>query len=96
MQIQTVGIPWYKPEHFVRLRAMFEDGHKLHPSYNEWLVAAEQTRKGLEAKGLKVVCVNIDPDEFPKWCHSEGMKIDADARNRYASWVAYQIISGAN
>jgi len=96
MQVQAVGMSWYKPENFARLRAMFEDGHKLHRTYDEWLTAAETNKKMLEANGTRVFCVDIDPDEFPKWCTAQGLKLDANARNTYASSVAYQMITGSS
>jgi hypothetical protein len=95
MQVQIVGMSWYRPETFERLRAMFEDGHKLHKTYDEWLVAAENGRKSMEAKGVRVVCVDIDPEEFPKWCAENGLKLNAEARNRYGSFMAYKIATGA-
>ena len=94
MQIQVVGMAWYRPETFARLRAMFEDGEKLHRTYEEWLAAAETGRKSMEAKRVRVVCVDIDPDQFPKWCAANGMKLNDEARNRYASMVAYKVAIG--
>jgi hypothetical protein len=40
MQVQIIGMSWYRPETFARLRAMFEDGNKLHRTYEEWLTDA--------------------------------------------------------
>ena len=96
MDVHAVGMAWYKPEHFLRLKAMFEDGHKLHSTYDEWRVAAEQGRKTLEAKGVRVICVDIDPDQFPEWCQSQGMKINADARTKFANVYAARMLRGAN
>lgn len=93
-QVQVVGMAWFKPENFTRLRAMFKDGHKLHRTYDEWLRAAEAGRKAQEVKGLRVVCVDIDPDDFPNWCAAKGMDLDANARMRYASEIAYKVLTG--
>lgn len=93
--VQAVGMAWYKREHFDRLRAMFKDGHKLHRTYDEWLRAAETGRKASEVKGVRVVCVDIDPDDFPKWCKAQGMDLDASARMRYANEIAYKVLTGA-
>jgi hypothetical protein len=92
--ISAAGMAWYKPENFLRLRAMFEDGHKLHETYGEWLAAAQTGKQRLESQGIRVFCVDIDPDQFPEWCKAEGLKLNADARNRYASWVAHRISTG--
>ena len=96
MQVQIIGMAWYKPQNFARLRAMFKDGDKLHDTYDEWFAAAEATRKNLEIKGNRVVCVDIDPDKFPEWCKAKGMKLNAEARNTFASTYAAQMFRGAN
>jgi hypothetical protein len=50
--ISATGMAWFRDAaSFDRLRAMFEDGHKLHRTYDEWLRAAETGRKTFEAKG---------------------------------------------
>lgn len=90
MDVQIVGIPWYKKDNFKKLRRLFDDGHKLHDTHREWLAAADQLRERLEAQGVRVVRVDIDPHEFASWCQAEGCKLDADARNRYASMIAYR------
>ncbi len=95
-QVQIIGMAWYKPQNFIRLRAMFEDGHKLHVTYDEWFVAAEKGRKTFEAEGRRVVCVDIDPDKFPEWCRTQGLKVNADARQKFASLYAAQMFRGAN
>ncbi|UXY13840.1 hypothetical protein N8I74_10950 [Chitiniphilus purpureus] len=93
-QVQIAGISWYKRENFDRLRAMFKDGHKLHDTYDEWLAAAESGRKELEKRGVRVICVDVDPNEFPAWCASQGLELNAAARNRFASERAYQFVMG--
>lgn len=94
MQVKIIGMAWYKPENFVRLREMFEDGHKLHRTYEAWFSAAETGRKKFEAEGVRIVCVDIDPDQFPEWCKINGMKLNAEGRNRYASLIAYKVVTG--
>ncbi len=94
MQAQIVGMAWYKPENFDRLRSMFEDGNKLHRTYKEWFSAAESGRKKLEAQGHRVVCIDIDPNQFPEWCKANGMKLNAEARNKFSSLMAYKVATG--
>lgn len=94
-QIQAVGMAWYKRENFERLRAMFEDRHKLHRTFDEWLRDAEIGRKGLEAKGVRVICVDIDPDQFRAWCDASGKRVNAEGRIDYANLIAYKVLTGA-
>jgi hypothetical protein len=90
MNIQITGMVWYKRENYERIRSMFDDGNNLHATYDEWLKAAETGRRSIESKGIKVVFAYIDPDEFIIWCERNGMKLNAEARNRFASETAYK------
>jgi hypothetical protein len=94
--IQALGMAWYKRANYLRLRAVFEDGHKLHGTYDEWFAAAETGRKHLEAEGFRVIRVDIDPDRFPAWCRAQGHKINSSARTTYVNWVAHRMISGTH
>ena len=93
MELQAIGIHWYKRENFNELVKLFDDGHKLHDTYPEWLASANSLRREIESKGIRVVCVDIDPESFSSWCKSEGRRLDADARSEYASMVAYRTIT---
>lgn len=92
--VRAVGMPWFRPDTFGTMRAMFEDGHKLHRTYDEWLRAAEVGRKAQEVKGMRVVRAYLDQNEFPAWCKAQGLKLDANGRMQFASWVAYQVLTG--
>ena len=93
-QVQVVSMAWYKRENFDKLMALFEDRHILHRSFDEWLVDAEIVRKSKEANGLRVVCVDIDPDHFFEWCLAGGLNFNAQARIDYASMVADKVVTG--
>ena len=81
---------WYKRENYKRIRTICKDGNKLHDTYDEWLKAAEAGRKEMESQGAQVVCVDIDPVEFPKWCKNNNMKLNAAARSQYANIAVYK------
>lgn len=94
MKPQIVGMAWFKRAHYSALRAMFKDGHKLHRTYDEWLAAAERGEQRLRADGIRVVRVDIDPDDFPIWCKAQGLKLDAEARIAIANLRAVRILRG--
>lgn len=94
MQVKVIGMAWYKPENFARLMAMFEDSNKLHRTYKEWVRDAERRKKEVEVPGVRVVCVDIDPDQFPEWCKTNGMKLNAEARMKYAAFIAHKVVTG--
>jgi hypothetical protein len=91
---QAVGIAWYSKENYLRLRSLFEDGDKLHPTFGEWREAALSTKKRIEQDGGVVYCVDIDPETFVAWCKAEKMGLNAEARNKYASYIAFKLASG--
>ena len=95
MSQQTmIGFIWYKRENYDRLLAMFDDRDNLPATYDEWLVRAECGRKDQESKGVRVLCVDIDPDEFAAWCKAKGMKPDSKARLGYLNEYQYKYIKG--
>lgn len=91
----SVAMAWYKRENFERLRRVFEDAHVLHRSFDEWLRDAEKGSKGLEAKGVGVICVDIDPDAFPVWCAANDLRVNAQGRTNCANLIAYKVLTGA-
>lgn len=90
-QIKVVGMPWHKPEHYLTMRMIFEDGDKLHGTYDEWLAAAEATYKQLSGQGVRVLRVDIDPHDFPEWCRKNRKHFNASARMEYANLEAARI-----
>lgn len=86
-KIHLIGMAWYKPENFEQLIGMFEDGSTIRLSYPQWLKAAELGADGHERAGKKVVKINIDPVEFPRWCAAKGMGMNAQSRIAYTNHV---------
>jgi hypothetical protein len=39
VKISVVGLPWYRKEDYLQLRALFVDGARLHEAYAGWLAA---------------------------------------------------------
>ena len=89
---QATGIVWFQPESYSRLTELFEDHRGFESTYDEWLYAAECRRQALESVGVKVVCVDIDLDEYPRWCRSVGMRLNSESRKAYATYIAYKLL----
>jgi hypothetical protein len=89
-----LGIAWYRGENYGRLLDIFEDSDNLPATYEEWFVRAEASRKTLEADGARVICVDIDPDKFSKWCTENGRKPNSRARIEFCNAMAYLISTG--
>ena len=99
MQIQMTGIGWYRAADYDQLRALFVDGHRLPTTHSEWLRAAEKVEANIRASGVRVVRVEIRPDEFESWCRRKGFRMDASARMEYSNEGArreHQRASGAS
>lgn len=89
MKVRRVGMPWYREEHYDRLRELFSDGSRLQSTFRGWLAAATSGEANLKRQGQSVVRVDIDPATFPAWCAERGIPPDSKARSRYAGEIAY-------
>jgi hypothetical protein len=87
----VVGIAWYQPENFERIRAMYEDGYMLQSTYSEWLATAELGFLHYQSQGINVVKVDIDPEEFPRWCAAQRLRMNSVGRLVYIQFVAEQV-----
>ncbi|MDB5966252.1 MAG: hypothetical protein JWQ72_2752 [Polaromonas sp.] len=90
---QATALVWFQPASYARLSAMCEDdGLAVHGSYQEWLYAAECRKQALESRGLRVLCIELCAVEFPRWCRSAGMKLDAEGRREYTAYIAGKLL----
>lgn len=88
LPVSAVGMVWYSLEHFDEIKAMMKDGHKLHRTYTEWRLAAEQGERHMRRQGHFVVRAHLVPDVFREFCSRHGLDFDADGRNHFANRVA--------
>jgi len=93
--VTIIGMVWYQPEEYDACMAIMRDRAKLHSSYQLWRMDAETGEKKLRRQGKTVVRAIIDPKTFPDWCSRRGLDVDANARNEFASWIAYQAATGS-
>lgn len=85
MQASLIGITWYHAQDYDRLKAMFPDGAKLPDTFESWLENARKVCDTLTDEGFALVKAYIDPETFPEWCRSRGMKMNAEARSKFAN-----------
>jgi hypothetical protein len=81
----VVGIAWYRPEQWQRVRDISADADALQDSYEAWLQLAEGELKKLQSSGLRVEKVDIDSEQLILWCNEQGVEVSAQARARYAA-----------
>jgi hypothetical protein len=91
MTAKLVGMAWYKSENFKRVRAMYDDGYMLQSTYSDWLATAELGYLHNQSRGFTVVKVDIDPEEFPRWCADQKLRMNAIGRLVYTQFKAEQV-----
>ena len=87
-QVQATGMVWYLAEDFLAIKTLMEDGHVLHDTHAQWQAAAEGGERSFQAKGGRVYRAILRPAEFKAWCAAKGLKLNASARNQFASEFA--------
>jgi hypothetical protein len=70
--LRGVGVYWIDEPDYGAVRAIFDDGGALPPSWADWHKMAVEMESGLKAYGHPVMRVRIDPATFPDWCKAHG------------------------
>jgi hypothetical protein len=90
---RATALVWFQSANYARLVSLCDDGGiAAYGSYESWLYAAECRKQSLENKGQRVLCVDLCPDEFPRWCRARGMKLDATGRKAYTAYIASKLL----
>jgi hypothetical protein len=89
-RVSVVGISWFELDDYPRVKAVMTDAHKLHRTYSEWRLAAEQAERKMRRQGHFVVRVPLLADEFVSWCAARNLNVDAQARMQFANEGALQ------
>jgi len=96
MTVTVIGIPWYSRKNWDALKAIFSDASELHDTFDQWRNSARNVEKRMRQEGFIVERIDIDPGIFPKWCSMRGLKMNAQARSKFASEVAQERHSSSN
>jgi hypothetical protein len=84
-QDMVVGFAWYRPQQWQRVRDISTDADDLEETYEGWLRLADNKLAELRSSGLRVEKVDIDSEQLVLWCNEHGLKLNAQARSRYAA-----------
>ncbi len=83
---QTVlGIAWFRPEQWQRLRDVSDDVDHLEATHADWLLQATRMLKKLQRNGIAVRKVDIDVEDLVAWCNAAGRHVDGPARADYTA-----------
>src|SRR5687767_12361703 len=82
---KQVGLVRYKKEDWERWRQSVDDGDLWEETFEEWQQKAEAMAARLRAAGLKIVWVDVAPDQISRWCEARGLKNNGEARSLFAA-----------
>ena len=81
----VVGIAWYRPEQWQRLREISVDQEDLEDAYREWVRNTERAIRELNRNGLQCAKVAVEVEELLQWCQSQNIPVNGEARSRYVT-----------
>jgi hypothetical protein len=82
---KVVGVAWYRPGDWSRLREISADAHALEESHGKWLESANRIVRQLEQGSVRVRKVIVDLDELLAFCHASNIALDSKARSRFVA-----------
>lgn len=82
---KPVGIAWYRPEDWARIREISIDRAYLPEDFGEWERGMDRHLAELAIRGIEPDKFIIDPDALLAWATFRNIKIDNQARTRYAT-----------
>lgn len=90
----VVGIAWYTPDEWAKVRRTAVDPERLESTFEEWEAVAEDALAQLQARGRSLTFrrVLINAAALASWCFSEGCENDGAAR---AAFVASVVRAGS-
>lgn len=81
----VIGIAWYQPWEWGKIRQMVADPDVFEKSHAKWLRGVKKLCRELEADGVYVHRVIIHADELFAWCQEKNIPIDSEARSQFAA-----------
>jgi|GEM_PF-317604 len=81
----VMGVAWYRPEQWERLREISEDREELETTYEDWKGSAERALREMRKAGMYPEKVDIDVEDLLRWCNEQNQPVDSSARVRYTA-----------
>jgi hypothetical protein len=78
-----MGVSWYRPEEWDRLREISEDKETFALSYEASLVESEKKIQDLEAQGIRPIKVDVDVEALLTWCTAQGLPVTPETRTKF-------------
>jgi len=84
---RQIGIAWYDPVQWAKLKQVATDADQLDDTHEEWQRNAERLERELSAGGLAIRRVAIDVDALVEWCRGQNKPVDGAARAEYTTLI---------
>ena len=78
-----MGVSWYRPEQWERLREISEDKETFAISYEASLIESEKKIQDLEAQGIRPIKVEVDVEALLTWCTTQGLPVTPETRTKF-------------
>lgn len=86
-RIENVGMVWYSPGEWEKMKEISSDAEIFESSFNEWEQMANKSLHNMKASGIVAKKVFIKTDEFIVWCKIHSLPLDASSRSKYITVV---------
>jgi hypothetical protein len=78
-----MGVSWYRPEQWERLREISEDKETFALPYEASLVESEKKMQDLEVQGIRPIKVEVDVEALLTWCTTQGLAVTPETRTKF-------------
>lgn len=75
---------WYTRQDWERLRDAAPDRDELDDCFDDWELAALAAEQELRAKGIRVIRMKLDAEQFLRWCRKRRRRPDRASRTQFA------------
>ena len=83
----VIGVTWYTPETWARVKATATDPECFEDSFDKWKAMAVAARRNFQRSGVMALECQIDPDEFAAWCAANQQENNSTSRGEFVSVV---------
>ena len=81
----SVGIFSVARDQWERFLAMMDDSADNFSTWERWKLRADQVKVDMAKKGVAVIEVEVDLDDFSAWCDKKSRARDGASRSQYVS-----------
>jgi hypothetical protein len=81
----VVGVPFYQPEQWGRLKEIVADPDTVEESHGAWLTRFRKCEADMKRIGVLVKSVYVDVDDLASHCEQRGVSCTREYRAQYAA-----------